>query len=549
MEGNFTERVRDVILFSREEAIRLGHDYIGTEHLLLGLLREGQGIAVKILRNLGCDPQKLKMALEDTVRSTGGTLTVGNIPLTKQSEKVLKITYLEAKTSKSDVIGTEHLLLSLLRDDENIAAQILQQGFSITYDAVRAELEAIYKGKGTDPSKKGSGAARRDYAQAIVEDYARTVAERGRRETRPHKATRADEYCRDLTQKARLDLEAGRRIVGREKEIEALARVLCMKRKHALLVGDEGVGKTAIVEGLAQAMIDYDVPAALFDHRIVELDVEAILTETPQWFQMEDRMRKIIRSIDNREQVILFIKDLNVFAGRVSVKRQRFLSMLHYVLKRGGLRCIGAASIPRYDGFLRPLVQLERAFQVIPVQPPPDDETLAIVTAHRQRLESRYECTITDEALKAAFELSVLYLPDRRPPGRAVDLLDEAGAWVGYRHARQRGQALKAALADILAQLKKTKTAKESAVQSQQFEDAARLRDEQKEWEQAKADAIEAWHDEETEDVIVDEETVCQALSEMTEIAVEAIRAREAVPAPSAPDEAEGEDDASEKGE
>ena len=223
MQGNFSDRVRDVISFSRKEAIRLNHGYIGTEHLLLGIVCEGEGIAVKILRNLGCDPFKLKRALEDTVRDTGDALTVGNIPLTKQAEKVLKITYLEAKAYKSDVIGTEHLLLSLLRDDNNIAAQILQQGFSVSYDAVRAELDAIISGKGPVSGEKTRGiGGRREYAQAIVEDYSRTIAERGRRETRPHKATRMDEYCRDLTQKARLDLERRLRVsgLGRRKDLD-----------------------------------------------------------------------------------------------------------------------------------------------------------------------------------------------------------------------------------------------------------------------------------------------------------------------------------------
>ena len=217
MEGNFSNRVRDVISYSREEAIRLGHDYIGTEHLLLGIIREGEGIAVKILRNLGCDLFKLKKAIEDTVRSTGGTLTVGNIPLTKQAEKVLKITYLEAKLYKSDVIGTEHLLLSLLRDDENIAAQILQQGFSITYDAVRAELDSIISGKASSTGGRSGNLSSPGYGK-----------ERSKMEK--SKTPVLDNFGRDLTKLA----EDGKLdpIVGREREIERVAQVLSRRKKN-----------------------------------------------------------------------------------------------------------------------------------------------------------------------------------------------------------------------------------------------------------------------------------------------------------------------------
>ncbi|MEM6782431.1 MAG: Clp protease N-terminal domain-containing protein, partial [Bacteroidota bacterium] len=253
MEGNFSNRVRDVISYSREEAIRLGHDYIGTEHLLLGIIREGEGIAVKILRNLGCDLFKLKKAVEDTVRNSGGTLTVGNIPLTKQAEKVLKITYLEAKLYKSDVIGTEHLLLSLLRDDENIAAQILQQGFSVTYDAVRAELDAIVSGSSSPrsgPSQKGGSSSRsRRERQNMPQEKSKTPV--------------LDNFGRDLTSLAEEDkLDP---VVGREQEIERVAQVLSRRKKNnPVLIGEPGVGKTAIAEGLAMRITQRKVSRVLY---------------------------------------------------------------------------------------------------------------------------------------------------------------------------------------------------------------------------------------------------------------------------------------------
>ena len=253
MEGNFSNRVQDVIRLSREEALRLGHDYIGTEHLLLGVIREGEGIAVKILRNLGVDLYKLKKAIEDTVRTSGGTLTIGNIPLTKQAEKVLKITYLEAKLYKSDVIGTEHLLLSLLRDDDNIAAQILHQ-FNIHYDVVRSELDNIISGKPSSPP----------HGQAA--------------EKKPEKSKTPvlDNFGHDLTRLAAEDkLDP---IVGREKEIERVAQVLSRRKKNnPVLIGEPGVGKTAIAEGLAMRIVQKKVSRVLHGKRVVTLDLAALV--------------------------------------------------------------------------------------------------------------------------------------------------------------------------------------------------------------------------------------------------------------------------------
>ncbi|MFI5202815.1 MAG: Clp protease N-terminal domain-containing protein, partial [Candidatus Kapaibacterium sp.] len=251
-EGNFSNRVQDVIRLSREEAIRLGHDYIGTEHLLLGIIREGEGIAVKILRNLGADLYKIKKAIEDTVRSSGSTLTIGQIPLTKQAEKVLKITYLEAKLYKSDVIGTEHLLLSLLRDEDNIAAQILNQ-FSVTYDAVRAELDNIISGRPTSPPKSAQQEKKPERTKTPV----------------------LDNFGRDLTKMAADDkLDP---IVGREKEIERVSQVLSRRKKNnPVLIGEPGVGKTAIAEGLALRIVQKKVPRILYEKRVVTLDLAAL---------------------------------------------------------------------------------------------------------------------------------------------------------------------------------------------------------------------------------------------------------------------------------
>ena len=275
MEGNFSNRVRDVISYSREEAVRLGHDYIGTEHLLLGLIREGEGIAVKILRNLGCDLLELKESVEDTVRSTSSSTSVGNIPLTKQAEKVLKITYLEAKLYKSDVIGTEHLLLSLLRDDENIAAQILQQGFSVTYDAVRNELDSIISGKASSSSGSSGSGGR------LSSGYGQESGE-----SEKSKTPVLDNFGRDLTELAEEDdLDP---IIGREEEIKRVAQVLSRRKKNnPVLIGEPGVGKTAIAEGLAARIVDRKVSRVLYDKRIVTLDLASLVAGTKYRGQLD----------------------------------------------------------------------------------------------------------------------------------------------------------------------------------------------------------------------------------------------------------------------
>ncbi|MEK9137815.1 MAG: Clp protease N-terminal domain-containing protein, partial [Bacteroidota bacterium] len=291
MEGNFSNRVQDVIRLSREEALRLGHDYIGTEHLLLGVIREGEGIAVKILRNLGVDLYKLKKAIEDTVRTSGGTLTIGNIPLTKQAEKVLKITYLEAKLYKSEVIGTEHLLLSLLRDDDNIAAQILHQ-FNIHYDVVRSELDNIISGKPSSPAHAPPPEKKAEKSKTPV----------------------LDNFGHDLTKLATEDkLDP---IVGREKEIERVAQVLSRRKKNnPVLIGEPGVGKTAIAEGLAMRIVQKKISRVLHNKRVVTLDLAALVAGTKYRGQFEERMKAVMNELEKAKDVILFIDELHTIVG------------------------------------------------------------------------------------------------------------------------------------------------------------------------------------------------------------------------------------------
>ncbi len=372
MEGNFSNRVQDVIRLSREEALRLGHDYIGTEHLLLGIIREGEGIAVKILRNVGIDLFKLKKSIEDTIRTSSGTLTIGNIPLTKQAEKVLKITYLEAKLYKSEVIGTEHLLLALLRDDDNIAAQILSQ-FSVSYEDVRKELDNIINGKNTSSKPEKM---RPSSSKSQQPDKQKTPV--------------LDNFGRDLTKLAnegKLDP-----VIGREKEIERVAQVLSRRKKNnPVLIGEPGVGKTAIVEGLALKIMEKKVSRVLFDKRIVTLDLASLVAGTKYRGQFEERMKAVMNELEKAKDVILFIDELHTIVGAGGASGSLDASnMFKPALARGEIQCIGATTLDEYRQYIEKDGALDRRFQKVTVDPPTPEQTIQIINNVKDRYEAHH---------------------------------------------------------------------------------------------------------------------------------------------------------------
>jgi ATP-dependent Clp protease ATP-binding subunit ClpC len=507
MEGNFSNRVRDVISFSREEAIRLGHDYIGTEHLLLGIIREGEGIAVKILRNLGCDLPKLKKAVEDTVRSTGGTLTVGNIPLTKQAEKVLKITYLEAKLYKSDVIGTEHLLLSLLRDDENIAAQILQQGFSITYDAVRAELDSIISGKSGSRSSGSSTGRSSSGGQK----------ERGKMEK--SKTPVLDNFGRDLTKLA----EEGKLdpVVGRQREIERVAQVLSRRKKNnPVLIGEPGVGKTAIAEGLAMRIIQRTVSRVLYDKRIVTLDLAALVAGTKYRGQFEERMKAVMNELEKSPEVILFIDELHTIVGAGGASGSLDASnMFKPALARGEIQCIGATTLDEYRQYIEKDGALDRRFQKILVDPSTAEETIEILRNIKDKYEEHHNVRYTDDGLDLAVKLSERYITDRYLPDKAIDVMDEAGARVHIGNIRVPPE-----IVQFEEEIEEVREEKNRVVKSQRFEEAARLRDKEKKLQDGLEAAKAEWErkaESEVHDVTVKD--ISEVVAMMTGIPVDRI--------------------------
>ncbi len=503
MEGNFSNRVQDVIRLSREEALRLGHDYIGTEHLLLGIIREGEGIGIKILRNLGVELGKLKKAIEDTVRTMSGPLTIGNIPLTKQAEKVLKITYLEAKLYRADVIGTEHLLLSLLRDEDNIAAQILGQ-FSVNYDAVRKELDAYLSGRQSPApvrSERGSSSAPRPAA------------------TERAKTPVLDNFGRDLTKLAvegKLDP-----VIGREKEIERVAQVLSRRKKNnPVLIGEPGVGKTAIIEGLAIRIIDKKVSRVLFDKRIVTLDLAALVAGTKYRGQFEERMKAVMSELEKAKDVILFIDELHTIVGAGGASGSLDASnMFKPALARGDIQCIGATTLDEYRQHIEKDGALDRRFQKILVEPPTVDEAIQILHNVKDRYEKHHGVRYSDESVRSCVMMADRYITDRFLPDKALDVMDEAGARVHLAHIHVPKEVL-----DLETKIEELRVLKNSVVKSQNFEEAARLRDLEKKYQTELEQAKTEWEST-SSDVVFDvsEEDVADVIAMMTGIPVNRI--------------------------
>ena len=497
MDGNFSERVQEVIRLSREEALRLGHDYIGTEHLLLGVIREGQGVAIKILRNLDCDLIKLKKAIEETVRSSGGTLTIGNIPLTKQAEKVLKITQIESKIYKSDVIGTEHVLLSLLRDEDNIATQILHQ-FHVTYESARAELNSIMS----------SGKARHGQINAPAPP-ASIKAEKT-------KTPVLDNFGRDLTKLASEDkLDP---VIGREKEIERVAQVLSRRKKNnPVLIGEPGVGKTAIAEGLALRIIERKVPRILQDMRVVTLDLAGLVAGTKYRGQFEERMKALMSELEKSKDIILFIDELHTIVGAGGASGSLDASnMFKPALARGDIQCIGATTLDEYRKFVETDGALERRFQKVMVEPPSVEETIEILNNIKFKYEEHHSVKYSEDAIDSAVKLSDRYITDRYFPDKAIDVLDETGSRVHMGNFKVSDEIL--ALETDIDEIKKKKI---SVVKQQDYEEAARLRDTERKLQTDLEIAKKEW-DKETEGIVYDvnEDDIATVVSMMTGIPV-----------------------------
>jgi ATP-dependent Clp protease ATP-binding subunit ClpC len=511
MEAKFSPRVKDVISYSREEAIRLGHDYIGTEHLLLGLIREGDGKAIKTLKALDVDTIRLKKTIEDSIKGTSGANTnLVNIPLTKQAEKVLKITYLEAKIFKTDIIGTEHLLLSILRDEDNLASQILSQ-YGISYDIFKSAIETNI----SEVKNEMTG----DSEEEFYREEQRKPQEPVRKGDAKSKTPVLDNFGRDLTKSA----EDGKLdpIVGREKEIERVSQILSRRKKNnPVLIGEPGVGKTAIAEGLALRIVQRKVSRVLFNKRVIMLDLASLVAGTKYRGQFEERMKAVMNELEKSPDVILFIDEIHTIVGAGGASGSLDASnMFKPALARGEIQCIGATTLDEYRQYIEKDGALERRFQPVMVNPTSPEETVQILNNIRGKYEDHHSVTYDEAAIEACVKMSNRYISDRHLPDKAIDVLDEAGARVHISniHVPDNILELEKAVEDI-------KVEKNKVVKSQKYEEAAKLRDKEKHLLEQLETEKAKWEEEtKTQRYKVTEEDVAEVIAMMTGIPVKRI--------------------------
>src|SRR5687767_5869845 len=457
---NFTERVRKVLQMAREEAQRLHHEYVGTEHILLGLIREGEGVAAAVLQNLNVDLDEVQQKIEETVKKGKAVTATGpDLPYTSRAKKVLELAMSEARELNHSYVGTEHLLLGLLREEKGIAAQVLTEA-GVNLDAARTETLRLL---GTEMPQQG-GTTAQPSGQSPPAAAPKT--------DKKSKTPALDHFCRDLTQLAaesQLDPT-----IGRQKEIERVMEILTRRKKNnPVLIGEPGVGKTAIVEGLAQLIATGECPDALRDHRVLSLDMAAVIAGTKYRGQFEERLKAVMNEIAQNKNVILFIDELHTLVGAGAAEGAIDASnMLKPALARGELQCVGASTLNEYRKYIEKDGALERRFQTVIVDPPSIEETVAILRGLRKKYEDHHRIEIPDETLVAAAKLSERYITDRFLPDKAIDVIDEAGA-----RARLAAQAPPPEVAQLKEDLEKVNTEKEAAVRDQNFERAASLRD------------------------------------------------------------------------
>ncbi|MBV6520999.1 MAG: Negative regulator of genetic competence ClpC/MecB [Gemmatimonadaceae bacterium] len=463
---NFTERVRKVLQMAREEAQRLHHEYVGTEHILLGLIREGEGVAATVLQNLSVDLEEVQQKIEETVKKGKAAQAAGpDLPYTSRAKKVLELAMSEARELNHSYVGTEHLLLGLLREEKGIAAQVLTDA-GVNLDAARAETLRLL---GTEMPQQGGTApsAQQGTGQAPQ------AAPKGEKKS---KTPALDHFCRDLTQLAsegQLDPT-----IGRAKEIQRVMEILTRRKKNnPVLIGEPGVGKTAIVEGLAQLIATGECPDALREHRVLSLDMAAVIAGTKYRGQFEERLKAVMNEIAQNRNVILFIDELHTLVGAGAAEGAIDASnMLKPALARGELQCVGASTLNEYRKYIEKDGALERRFQTVIVDPPSIEETIEILKGLRKKYEDHHRVDIPDDALVAAAKLSERYITDRFLPDKAIDVIDEAGA-----RARLAAQVPPQEVSLLKEQLEQVNLEKETSVRDQNFERAAALRDRERE--------------------------------------------------------------------
>jgi len=512
MDNNFSAQVKEIISFSREEALRLGNDFIGTEHLLLGLIREGENTAIKILKQLNVDLYELRKEIELAVKDKTGKniANINSLPLTKQAEKVIRVTVLEAKALKSPLVETEHLMLSILKNKENIATQILNQ-FDVDYDIFRNELGMV---KSNEPRSEFTDENEDDFDDERKSFSQQQRAKQGG--TAKSKTPVLDNFGRDITRLA----ETGSLdpIVGREMEIERVSQILSRRKKNnPILIGEPGVGKTAIVEGLALRIVQRKVSRVLFDKRVISLDLAALVAGTKYRGQFEERMKAIMNELEKNRDVILFIDEIHTIVGAGGASGSLDASNIFKpALSRGELQCIGASTLDEYRMHIEKDGALDRRFQKVMVEPPSVDETIQILNNIKSRYEDYHSVTYSDEAIEACVKLSDRYMTDRLLPDKAIDVLDEVGARVHLKNINVPPNIL-----DLEKQIEDIKQEKNKVVKSQRFEEAASLRDTEKRLGEELDKAKSQWEEESKHKRYpIDDEAIAEVVSMMTGIPV-----------------------------
>src|SRR5688572_27305657 len=512
MYERFTDRARKVMQLANQEAQRFNHEYIGTEHVLLGLIKEGSGVAANVLKNLDVDLRKIRLEVEKLVQSGPDMVTMGKLPQTPRAKKVIEYSMEEARHLNHNYVGTEHILLGLLREQEGVAAQVLMN-LGLKLEEVREEVLNLL-GHGLEGEESGGRGRAGSGGGQGGGGGGEGGEERERGKSSKSKTPALDSFGRDLTELARqrkLDP-----VIGREKEIERAIQVLCRRTKNnPVLLGEAGVGKTAIVEGFAQRVVDGNVPEILLDRRIVVLDLAMMVAGTKYRGQFEERIKAVMNEVRRAKNTILFIDELHTLVGAGGAEGAIDASnVLKPALARGEIQCIGATTLDEYRKYIEKDSALARRFQEVLIEPTSPDDTVKILRELRDRYEEHHSVQITDDAIQSAVELSDRYITGRCLPDKAIDVIDEAGARV-----RLKSMSKPPNLKEIDEEVEQLNREKEEAVANQDFEKAASLRDRADKLKKKKNDITRQWREKSRENGgVVDEEVIAEVVSKMTGI-------------------------------
>jgi ATP-dependent Clp protease ATP-binding subunit ClpC len=501
MFERFTDRARKVMALANQEAQRFNHEYIGTEHILLGLVKEGSGVGANVLKNLEVDLRKVRLEVEKLVKSGPDMVTMGKLPQTPRAKKVIEYAIEEARNLNHNYVGTEHLLLGLLREHDGVAAQVLMN-LGLKLEEVREEvLNLLGAGvESEEPQQQEKPGKKKSQTPAL------------------------DSFGRDLTELAREGVLDP--VIGRKNEIERVIQILCRRQKNnPVLLGEAGVGKTAIVEGLAQMVISSNVPEILHDRRIVVLDLAMMVAGTKYRGQFEERIKAVMNEVRRAKNVILFIDELHTLVGAGGAEGAIDASnVLKPALSRGEIQCIGATTFDEYRKYIEKDAALARRFQPITVEPPNKTDAIEILKGLRDRYEAHHRVQILDAALVAAVEMSDRYITGRALPDKAIDVLDEAGARI-----RLRSMTKPPNLAELEEQIERLSIQKDEAVKNAEYEEAARLRDQAEALRAKKEEMQRQWREKAKEvDGVVDEEVIAEVISKMTGVPLTRLEKEEA---------------------